>query len=205
MKHLPFFPSSDGAIALWCKNYKEKIVVHATALGLDATQVNDEVDICNLLIKNIEEVEALKAELSGAVSTKELSVKVEAGDLKKFIANHKTSSGYTQAIGEDLSVIGSTIGFIPADYKAEISLALFGGTIRVKFKKLGADGINIYKRGKGENQWVFVSRATKSPFSYVPVLPVPGVPVHLEFRAFGVLKDVEIGMPSDINEILFGQ
>jgi len=36
-------------------------------------------------------------------------------------------------------------------------------------------------------------------------LPVPGVPVHLEFRAFGVLKDVEIGMPSDINEILFGQ
>jgi hypothetical protein len=102
MKHLPFFPSSDGAIALWCKNYKEKIVVHATALGLDATQVNDEVDICNLLIKNIEDVEALKAELSGAVSTKELSVKVEAGDLKKFIANHKTSSGYTQAIGEDL-------------------------------------------------------------------------------------------------------
>lgn len=201
----PYFPTSDGALSLWCKNYKEKISGYASALSMTAAEATAEEAICEKVIDSIAAVEDFKAQLNSAFKAKELMVKNDGGDLKKSIANHKTTPGYTKAIGEDLGIIGSSSEFNPAEYKAEIYVELYGGKIRIRFKKLGADGINLYKRAKGENQWQLVTRATKSPYLFLPVLAQPNVPVHYEFRAFGVLDDAEIGIPSDINEILFGE
>lgn len=205
MKRLPYFPSSDGPLSLWCKNFKQKIAIQGPTLGLTPAQLAPHETNCDNMIESINAVEAYKADMSAIFKAKELSVKQDGGELKKFIANLKTNPAYTDAIGEDLGIIGAAVTFNPSTYKAEIFLDLNGGAIRIRFRKVGADGINIYKRGKGENQWVFVSRATKSPFYYTPALPDANTPVHLEFRAFGVLNDAEIGIPSDINEILFGE
>lgn len=205
MLYTPFFPTSDGALSLWCKNYKEKITVYSATLGMTAAEVDADVAFCEKMIDSIAAVENFKAQLAGSVKSKEQTVKNDGGNLKKSIAGHKTTPGYTQAIGEDLGIVGSSTEFNPNEYKAEIIVEHYGGKIKIRFLKLGADGINLYRRNKGETAWQLVTRATKSPYMYLPVLMQPNTPVHIEFRAFGVLNDVEIGSPSDINEILFGE
>jgi hypothetical protein len=201
----PYFPTSDGPLALWCKNYREKIVIHGATLGMSAAQISDEVTFCDKIIDGIDKVETAKSQLSGAFKAKELNVKNEGGELRKGIANHKTDAGYTDAIGEELGIVGSSVEFNPSEFKPELFIELYGNKIRIRFKKLGSDGINLYVRAKGETAWKLVSRANKSPYLYHPVLELANVPVHYEFRAFGVLNDAEIGIASDISEILFGE
>ena len=57
--------------------------------------------------------------------------------------------GYTNAIGQDLNVVGAYVEFDVNAFKPKISTELFGGNIRIKFRKLGADGVNLYHRKKG--------------------------------------------------------
>ncbi|MGV9003149.1 hypothetical protein [Flavobacterium sp.] len=201
----PYFPVSDALLALWCKNFKEKILIQGLILNMSPTEIADEVAWCSKIIDKIDEVESLKTQLSSAFKAKDLTITNEGGDLKKGIANHKTNPAYTQAIGEDLGIIGSSIEFNALTFKPELFLELYGNNIRIRFKKLGSDGINLYVRNKGETVWKLVSRANKSPYLYHPVLAQPSTPVHFEFRAYGVLNDAEIGIASDIYEILFGE
>lgn len=202
--YLRYFPTSDAQLALWCKNYKEKIVLYGTALGMTQVEVDLEIALCDKIIDSIDDVEASKAALNSAFKAKETVVKRDGGTLRKTIANHKTEPGYTIAIGENLGIVGSSNDFIPSEYKPEIFVSLYGGKVRVRFVKRGVNGINLYKRTKGDTQWVLVSRVTKSPYLFQPVVLQDNVPAHFEFRAFGVLNDEEIGMASDISEILFG-
>ncbi|MGL2963602.1 hypothetical protein ACSVH2_07255 [Flavobacterium sp. RSB2_4_14] len=52
---------------------------------------------------------------------------------------------------------------------------------------------------------MLLTRATKSPYDFHPVLTEPNKPEHWEFRAFGVINDIEIGLASDIAEIVYGE
>jgi hypothetical protein len=70
--------------------------------------------------------------------------------------------------------------------------------VRIKFKKLGADGINLYSRLKGTTGWKFVSRDTNSPYDDHTPLTVAGQSEAREYQAFGVLNDEQIGVGSDI-------
>ena len=120
------------------------------------------------------------------------------------IARHKLANGYTQAIGEELGVIGTHLDFDPTTYKAKITAEIFAGFVRIKFIKKGTDGINLYHRKKGEATWIFLARDTKSPYDDHITLETPNQPEHWEYRAFGIIDDAEIGLPSDIVEVVIG-
>jgi hypothetical protein len=77
--------------------------------------------------------------------------------------------------------------------------------ITIRFAKKGVDSINIYQRKKGDDSFRLLARATKSPFKYQPTFDAAGTPVHFEFFAFGVIKDEEIGLPSNLVSFLFSQ
>ena len=94
--------------------------------------------------------------------------------------------------------------FDKASYKAILTAEMFAGFVRLKFKKAGTDGVNIYHRKKRDATWHFLARDTKSPYDDHIVLVTPGQPEHWEYRAYGVIDDSEIGQPSDIVEVVFG-
>lgn len=173
-------------------------------MGLSAAQITAEQNYCTAMIAAINDVEAKKTALNAAVQAKELALQTQIGALRTEISRFKTAAAYTEAIGRDLGVVGNAIPFDAAAYKAVISAELYGGAVRIKFKKNGVDGVNIYHRHKGESQWLFLARDTKSPYDDHIVLQTPGQPEHWEYRAFGVLDDAEIGLASDIVEIVFG-
>lgn len=199
-----YLPRKDSELLSWLNNYKTKITVHATTLGVSAALLTQEKAWCDAMIAAINLIETKKQELKGAVTAKDAARQTQVGALQLEIARHKLVSGYTQAIGEELGVISMHSDFDTATYKAKITVEIFGGFVRIKFVKKGADGINLYHRKKGEATWLFLARDTKSPYDDHITLATENQPEHWEYRAFGVLDDAEIGLPSDIVEVVFG-
>lgn len=199
-----FYPAKDAALLVWATNYKEKIGQFATELGMTQQEVDDEIKICNNIIDAIVFANKQRNLLRSANQAKQTVNDTDGGQLKVDIARHKTAKLYTNAIGKELDIIGTDTLFDPSVFKPEMVLELSGVNVSIRFKKLGVQGVNIYKRKKGNEQWQLLSRATKSPFKFHPVLENPNQPEQWEFRAFGVINDKEIGLASDISELLIG-
>lgn len=200
-----YFPQKLAELVLWLTNYKTKLPDYMTELDLTQSEVDDEVATCEAMIDAINLVLTQRNLLKSAINGRDTLIKNDGIKMRIDIARHKTAKLYTEAIGEDLGIIGTNSEFNPDTYKPDVSAIPFGGNIHIRFTKKGVNGINLYKRQKGSANWQFVSRATKSPFDYKPVLAVENQPEHYEFRAFGVINDKEVGLPSDIAEILFGE
>lgn len=199
-----FFPVSDAMLLLWVMNYKEKIGIYATALGMTPEELEREQEYCEKIIASINTVGSRKWQYQSSVESRSKTVATDGGALRANIGHHKTAPNYTEAIGLDLGIVTHSAILDFSNYKAKISVELFGGSVRIKFRKMYADGINLYRRKKGGVEWGFVARVTRSPFDYSFVLEVVGQPEHWEYRAFGVVDDTEVGFPSDIVEVIYG-
>ena len=198
-----YLPRANADFTLWLTNFKNKIATNATVLGLDSQVVTNLQDACTELSDFIATVEVKKNELKAATQAKQQNLQTNGGFLRTEIARIKVAPSYTEAIGMDLGIIGSGTGFDASSYKAQITAEIFGGFVRIKFKKVGADGVNIYHRKKGDSTWEFLARDTKSPYDDHVAL-TNNQPEHWEYRAFGVKDDLEIGISSDIIEIVIG-
>lgn len=199
-----FIPRPEPEQVIWAGNFKTNLVIQGAAVGLTAAQITALGTSSTNIITAINNVEAKKTALNEALAQKETIKKSEFKVIRDNVAKIKTNAGYTPAIGQSLGIIGTTTGLDSENYKATITASNFAGFVRIKFTKNGVDGINIYNRPKGTSVWKFLARDTKSPYDDHIVLENEGKPEHWEYRAFGVIDDAEIGLPSDIVEIVFG-
>jgi hypothetical protein len=199
-----YFPTTDPTLSVWATNYKDKIGNYATELNLTHEQVDAERAYCDALIAAVNNVSSKRGQIKSAIDGRKATLSFEGGALRAEIGRHKANATFTDAIGQDLGIITHSVSVDFANYKAKISAELYGGMIRVKFKKMYADGVNLYRRKKGTVDWLFLARATKNPFDHSFTLLVSGQPEHWEYRAFGVVDDSEVGTASDIVEVIYG-
>ncbi len=201
---MDYIPRKDADLIMWAQNYKTKIPTVGATLGLTAAEISTELNLCDALINSINNVQTAKAAAASAIKLKDEAIQKSGGELRTLIGRHKKSVAYTAPIGEELKIVSNATSFDISSYKAKILAELFAGFVRIKFSKLGADGINLYHRKKGESNWRFLARDTKSPYDDHIVLATANQPEHWEYRAYGVINDDEIGQASDIVEVVFG-
>jgi hypothetical protein len=199
-----FFPTTDASLSVWLNNYKTKIGLYGTAFTLTQQEIDAETKECDDLIALINQVNGRRTDLKSAINAKNEGITTVGGLLRANIGRHKMAVGFTEAMGQDLGIISHSAAMDFANYKPKIVAELFGGFIRIKFKKMGTEGINLYHRKKGTSNWEFVARATKSPFDHHIKLEVVNQPEHWEYRCFGMVDDAEVGIASDIIEVIFG-
>jgi hypothetical protein len=205
MKKKPFFPKAITLLSAWAHNYKTKIVIYASALEISDEELATEIAICDKIIDSINDVIGLKAGFKSGVNNRNDIINVDGTNLRLDIKRHKSAAGYTDAIGLALGIIGTDTEFDPNTYKPVITVEPFGNLVNIRFTKNGVNGINIYTRKKGDTNFKLLSRATKSPFKYQPAIDDSGKPIQWEFIAFGVIRDEEIGLPSDSVTFVFSQ
>lgn len=201
---MDYIPKRDGDLLLWLENYKTKIALVGASFGMTATEIGDEQAECDKMIEAINTVKQAKDAFAAAVAARDAMFQQAVGMLRTNIGRHKKAIGFTDTIAQDLGVVGSSSVLNPTTYKASITAEIFGGFVRIKFKKLGADGVNIYHRKKGSATWLFLARDTRSPYDDHIQLTTPNQPEHWEYMAYGVLDDEQIGLQSDIVEVVFG-
>jgi hypothetical protein len=147
----------------------------------------------------INNVEAAKAALKNAVETKNAGEESNLTLLRKANNKMKTNDAYTDAIGEDMGIKGSSQDVDREAAKPTFSGKAFPRYVRLKFTKNGLDGVNIYSR----LNWNFLARDTNSPYDDHKA-PANGAPETREYMCIGVMEDTEVGQQSDIVTVVFG-
>ena len=177
---------------------------HQPELGLDAAKLTEITTLCDDLITALQN----KGDKATAYDQAVLHVKAvkaaNLGRLRELIARWKTEDGYTDAIGADLDILGGTDTVNPDAVKPEVVALVTAGHVQLRFKKFGADAVNLYQRKSGAVAWKFLARDTNSPYDDHSPLTTPGVPEIWEYQARAVISDAEVGQPSDIVTVTFG-
>lgn len=199
-----YLPSNDAELLIWLHNFNKKMAMHGYNLGLSSESLSEINMQSNSLSQAVQDVATKKEEVAQAVTYKNDVRTAFLTNLRKEIARIKTHRNYTESLGQEVGIIGTSTSFDPTNYKPELKVEVTGGVVRIKFKKKGVDGVNIYRRRKGEAVWHFLARDTRSPYEDRIQLEDPSKPEHWEYRAYGVINDEEIGQPSDVVEVIFG-
>jgi hypothetical protein len=192
-----FIPPGDDARKTWATNFKHKLITQGPTVGLALPDIAAAGNKCDAIIGRIDLKTAKKNEWQASVTDAQVGNAADFGDLRSTIAAFKTNSGYTDAIGQDLGVVGPADLFDPDTYQGELKdLTLTApGTVRVRFGKAGGnvDAVHVYMRRQGTSQWIFLARDSQSPYFDTTPLAESGKPEIREYRVRGVIDDEEIG------------
>ncbi len=196
-----YLPNADGELAVWFSNFQNKIPTYGPTLGLAAGDITDLTNLCSNGGDIIFTTESKRNEAKTAVAEKVAFKKEQLPILRNAIQRLKTHADYTDAIGQDLGIIGGD-SEIPA--KPGLKAKARVNDVELSFTKKGLDGVNVYARLKGAAQWTFLARDTHSPYNDSRPLTNAGVPETREYMCIGVIADEEVGEESDIVSVVFG-
>jgi len=119
-----------------------------------------------------------------------------------FIKNLKTRPAFTEAIGEDLGVVGAettedSTATPPATAEAR------SGEVVLTFKKRGHMGVWIESQVGTDTTWSYLAIDTSSPYNDTRPLRVPGQPEKRRYRLC-YWDGTPTNNWSDILEVTFG-
>lgn len=198
-----YIPNNEGDYADWLQNLWTKLPTHGPTLGMASPEISGLRGLIADQQALHTEAETARAHAT-AMETQEASGKVALdANLRARVRNWKTLAGYSPMMGEDLKIIGVAAEMDLENYKPEIAAKIVGGEIRITFKKKGVDGVNVYGRLRGASAWRKLAFDSSSPYVDTEPLANPAVPETREYKAMGVIKDEEIGQPSDIVSVTF--
>jgi hypothetical protein len=218
-----YMPKDDGGKVPWLSNFAGKINTYAGTVGVTAAEVTQTqqdnvfwayvVDAKNKLAQYAQDWTAYKnhardGDALGAMPTAPVLAPAPTlvppdifGRIAALVARIKKHPGYTEAIGNDLDIIGAEQTMDPSTMKPVLKLSLQAGHPNVGWKKQGMDAIELQvDRGDGKG---FVPLAIDSIPDYrdTAELPAAGASVVWKYRAIYRLSDERVGQWSDIASI----
>ncbi len=199
-----YIPRPEGNLKTWLKNFRDKIAIHGPTLGLAAGEITQLQTWCDDLIATLDDVFQKKQDYKEAVSNKLTQRKTSLDGITNAAAAIKTKAAYTEAIGNDLGIIGEADTFDPNRFKTKLTATVFTDHVEIKFSKEKTDGINIYSRLKGEANWTYLALDTSSPYIDNRPLRTPGTPEVREYMGIGVIDDAQLPLQSDVISVTFG-
>lgn len=199
-----FYPRRDAEQVAWLKNFRAKIEGHGKTLGLSATRVKEVTARVDALIDSFEQKDRAAASYQAALAAhNDLESRI-VNELRADIRELKANRLCSDAIKADLQIsAGGDGGGSLSDARPSFTAEAQAGFVRLRFKKLGFDGVNVYTRRRGESAWRFLARDTNSPYDDHSALEQPGTPEVREYRLVGVVKDQEQGQPTDAVTVTF--
>ncbi|MES1182124.1 MAG: hypothetical protein ABUL44_04945 [Flavobacterium sp.] len=197
-----FIPHSDDSLNLWLDNFKAKLATHAATIGVTAADVTIYQNQCDTLMAAIASVNLARSNFNNIVSSKNEVRSDTISNIRSLAARIKTNVNYTEAIGNDLKIMGASSVFDAATAKPVLVASLNGGHVILNFKKMKSNGIKIYGRRTGEAAFSFLTLDTHSPYHDNRNNVTLGVPEMREYFAFYIdNNDEQFGLQSDIVSI----
>jgi hypothetical protein len=190
-------PKQDAAQQAWLTSLKAGFPKHSADLNLTPERVAQIHDWIDTHLDALKLVRQKRDEWLAASAQKKLVARTSLAGLRKEIARWKTEPNASPGLVAELGLSQSLPVLDTASHQPELSAGIFGGAVRLRFKKRGAASVNIYMRRAGEAQGRLLARVSKSPYLDTTPVATPGTPETREYYALGVKDDQEIGQPSD--------
>jgi len=220
MRHQRYYPIPVGDQIIWLVNFYTKLPGYETALGLTGAYVDACVASCKFLVYVLQNWLPAVRTFNGAATTitqllahgegasaavlpvftvpdlPEGVVPVPPGVLTPrlfdLVQQIKKTPGYTDAIGQDLGIIGPEAGvggegaasapYVPVPkFKVTAKSTVTGPQVVLEFIKHGHTGVYIESR-VGNGSWEFLGTDTNSPYTDARPLQVAGQPEVRQYR-----------------------
>ena len=197
-----YIPRTDDSLSLWLANFKTKLAIHAATVGVTPADLAIYQSECDTLVAAITTVDQARANLKQLVSSKDGTRSDTVGNIRSLAARIKTNAAYTEAIGNDLGIIGSATVIDYANAKPALTVSTSGGQVIVVFKKGPSNGVKLYGRRGSEANFSFLALDTHSPYHDNRPNVVANTPELREYYAFFIDNfDEQYGLQSDIVSI----
>lgn len=202
--YISFIPRKESARPAWGLNLKEKAAFHAATLGL-APEVVTQLDTAATgVVDKTNKVPVKYQEYQEALSAKNLLVTNELAEIIRIAGIIKRSPGYTENIGRELGIVGSSTTIDTNYIKPALKAETFPGFVAITFNKQKQLGICLYSRIKGTMGWELLARPRVSPYKDIRPIAEQGVAETREYLAMYWNGEEELGQQSDIVFTLFG-
>lgn len=201
---MDYIPKQRAVRYLWWKGISDNIVVEAPKFGLSAPDALAAKAIADAMIAKMDATDTAQNTLDSARDLEAQTQATNEAAIRAAVRNWKTLPGYAASGSEAvLQLKGAGIEFDPNTYKTTLKATVAPGQVKIDFTKKGVDGVNIYSRLRGTMGWTKLAFDSNPPYFDTAPLQTPNVPEVREYKARGVLADVEIGLDSDIVSATF--
>ncbi|MBS4027805.1 MAG: hypothetical protein KGZ58_04120 [Ignavibacteriales bacterium] len=225
----PYLPNSDQGKVTWLNNFSAKLATHGATVGVSPDEIastSNDADEFSLLINLVASLTSAKEQ---AVSYKNLIRDAPLGSaggdfpsipeitlpatmvapgiftrVRLLVQRIKNHQNYTEAIGNDLDIIGAeeTPPMAPSLLKPVLKLAYVNGHVDIIWTKpLNVSGIFI-QVNRGDGQWVFLAFDTIP--NYTDTMAITQLALW-KYRGIYMLDDAQVGQWSDTVQIAVGQ
>ena len=215
-----YLPNFDIGKNAWLGNFAAKLPIHQTALGLsagDVASVTADAAFFNYVLtaqrqcantsqqwtayKNAARSgdDASLGAMPAAPSLGTAPAAVAPGiftRVKELVARIKTQPGYTEAIGQDLGIIGAEQEIDLNLVKPVLNIVLQAGHPLVQWIKQGLDGVEIHV-DRGTGVFTHLAYDTQPDYLDTAPLPAPGQSAIWRYKAIYRLNDEQVGQWSN--------
>ena len=220
MKRKFYLPPGDNARLAWLQNFSSKIGTYAAALGItpaEVTAIAAYYVMLGYILGIIDQVRAFSQDLTkfkdklmmaslgtplGAVPALTLAAAPPAVDAGIFtiiagiVKRIKGSTNYNENIGEDLGIIGADIIIDFENLQPDLKITFDVLRPKLKYKKGGTDGLNIYVDRSDGRGMLFFKYVTKTTYIDTEELPEGVNSAVWIYKGIYVVNDTEVGQPS---------
>ncbi len=196
-----FVPITAAELETWEVNFKEKIASIAQQLGIDSAEVAATLQLIDGHRTGYAALVNKRAAAKAATSTNDAAEKIALKAVRELAARIKTAKGYTEAMGNELKIIGTDSAIDKSLVKPVLTASVAGGIIVLKFNKNKTSGIHIFSRRGSEKDFGFLAVDTSSPYHDNRPNLVPGQIEKREYKAWHFLDESIIGLESDVVSI----
>ncbi|MBI5216707.1 MAG: hypothetical protein HY960_13225 [Ignavibacteriae bacterium] len=195
-----FYPGADMNVMRWWENLNTKLTNHAATLGLSGGQLTQVQTHFDAIKQKLAEVEAAKSTLRSLVAAKIQVLEEAETFIRNLVATLKLHPNFTQAIGEDLNVFGSSApdeSSIIANAKPEFQAIALATMVGLEWVKGLFDAILFERKRGNETTFTFFDKDDRSPCNDKDANLVAGVPEVRTYRAIYLKNGEPVGNWSD--------
>ncbi len=197
-----FIPAALGDLDTWEVNFKNKVPNIAQQLGINQTEVTAVLDLLDAHRGFYATMVAKRNEAKAATSNNNAGETAAVKSIRDLCNRIKADKSYTEAIGNELKIIGSLSTFDKAIAKPTLAATKEGSGIVIKFVKDKTSGIHIYSRRNGETDFSFLAVDTASPYHDNRPKLGSNTTENREYKAWYFIDENIIGLESDVISVV---
>ena len=187
-----YIPRKDALLLAWLINYKLKLAVHKSALGITDAEYNSQIGFADALITAINNNVTKQQESQGAREGLNNSKTANIPNIRQFSQLNKNKTSYTTTIGEELGIIGDEDSIDENTATPLLKGKKKETGYEISFNLLGHfDAVKIFRTRPGGIK-TFIAIDTSSP--YLDAEPMVNGTIY---TAWFMMGDDTVGLESN--------
>ncbi|WP_295447106.1 hypothetical protein [uncultured Thiodictyon sp.] len=198
MAKVDFLPNKDSDLAVAVARATSTLMSDFQTYGVRQEDVTPVIAAAADFEAKIALASKAAAASKGATTEKNASRRHLELEFRALVRQIKAHRGYTQAQGDVLGIEGPQHLVDLTAAKPDLAaIDQTAGVLVLTFTKRESDGINLYCKREGDEDWVLLAHVMASPFVDDRPLLHMGAPELRRYTAVYRLKDKQVGTFSD--------